>query len=203
MEAHEASHIVESPLEDASAHKEEPANIVARLETAERFRRSVALWVAVVAVMLAITSMAREQAANRVLNANIHASDTYNFFQAKNIRQTSNQIAADELGTLLVIQIPSEPLKSELERRLAGYVANVARYESEPETGEGKRELLETAQHYESEREKAEESLHSLHYSSTLFQVAIVLGSVAILALSRPVVIASGVATGVAVSYSC
>jgi hypothetical protein len=75
----------------------------------------------------------------------------------------------------------------------------VARYESEPETGEGKKELLETARHYEAERDEAKESLHGLHYSSTLFQIAIVLGSVGILALSRPVVIASGVAAALGV----
>jgi hypothetical protein len=197
MEVHEASRgLVELGDDKAGREATHPEERLARLEYEDRFRRAVALWVALVTVLLALTTMARDQSATNVVNANIHASDTYNFFQAKNIRQTDNQIAANELGALLQMQAPSEALRTELESRLAGYLANVARYESEPETGEGKQELLQQARAYEAKREKAKVALHSLHFSSALLQIAIVLGSVAILAVSRPVFISSTLPTG-------
>ncbi|HEX5142126.1 MAG TPA: DUF4337 domain-containing protein [Dehalococcoidia bacterium] len=197
FEAHEASHIVPSTAEHGvttdAAQKEH--------EREERFRKLVALWVAALAVFLAVTAMAHEQASRDAVLDNIHASDTYNFFQAKNIRQTSNQIAADQLQTLLAMENPPEPLRSELEARLDSYEANVARYESEPATGEGKQELLVTARDYEASRDEALEKAHSFIYGQVLLQIAIVLGSVAILALHRGVLVVSGLAALVAMVF--
>jgi hypothetical protein len=190
LQAHEASEIVRSPAErrePAVSLAEAQAAELNQLEHAEAFRRRVALWVAFVALILAITAMARDQSSRAVINANIHASDTYNFYQAKNIRQTENQIAADQLQTVLALQDPPQPLRAELEQRLAGYRANVARYESEPDTGEGKRELLSLATAWEKKRDESGVSEHSFHYGEALLQIAIVLGSVSILALSRSV----------------
>jgi hypothetical protein len=153
----------------------------------------VALWVAVLAVLLAVTAMSHEQAARHAVLDNIHASDTYNFFQAKNIRQTSNQIAANQLETLIATEDPPEPLRSELQGQLDFYHSNVARYESEPATGEGKQELLVKARDFEASRDTALVKAHSFIYGQVILQIAIVLGSVAILALHRGVVLASGV----------
>src|SRR6187402_2837424 len=90
-----------------------PAAAGAGHEQAEAFRKGVALWVAVLAVLLALTAMGHEQAARHAVLDNIHASDTYNFFQAKNIRQTDNQIAADQTQALLLMENPPEPLRSQ------------------------------------------------------------------------------------------
>ena len=188
FEAHEASHIVQSPVEQHAF----ASTAQAEHEQTERFRKGVALWVAVLAVLLAVTAMSHEQAARHAVLDNIHASDTYNFFQAKNIRQTSNQIAANELETLIVMENPPEPLRSELQGQLDLYRANVARYESEPSTGEGKQELLVKALGYEASRDEAQVKAHSFIYGQVLLQIAIVLGSVAILALYRGVVLVSG-----------
>jgi hypothetical protein len=194
FEAHEASHIVESTVEhDQTGHAGEGRGAETEHEQAEKFRKLVALWVAVLAVLLAITAMAHEQASRDAVLDNIHASDTYNFFQAKNIRQTSNQIAADQLETLLAMDNPPEPLRTELEGRLGTYEANVQRYESEPATGEGKQELLASARAYEVSRDEALAKAHSLIYGQVFLQIAIVLGSVAILALHRGILLVSGV----------
>lgn len=188
FEAHEASHIVPA----AHGHEAAPTEDDARAQ-AEKFRKGVALWVAVLAVLLAVTAMSHEQAARHAVLDNIHASDTYNFFQAKNIRQTANQIAANEVEALLAIENPAQPVRAQLETQLAAYQANVQRYESEPETGEGKQELLVKARAYESSRDLALVQAHSFIYAQVLLQIAIVLGSVAILALHRGVVAVSGV----------
>src|SRR5438270_13540228 len=70
----------------------------------ERFRRRAAIAIGSLAMLLAISGLGGGNATKEMLNANIQASDTYAFYQAKNIRQTSNQLAADELDALLLTQ---------------------------------------------------------------------------------------------------
>ena len=45
-------------------------------------------------MLLAIAALGGAEATKEMLNANIHASDTYAFYQAKNIRQTLYQTSA-------------------------------------------------------------------------------------------------------------
>ncbi len=148
--------------------------------THDMFRRLTAIYVGVVAMMLAI--------------ANIHASDTYAFYQAKNIRQTLYQISAAELELLAgggTAISPNDSAKAaELIKR---YRDNVARYESEPATGEGKKELMAKAKEWEHERDHARAQLPNFEYAEALFQIAIVLGSVAIVAASALLLGVSGV----------
>src|SRR5436189_1734350 len=70
----------------------------------DRFRRRAAIAIGVLAMLLAIAGLGGGNATKEMLNANIQASDTYAFYQAKNVRQTSNQLAADELESLLFLQ---------------------------------------------------------------------------------------------------
>jgi len=60
-----------------------------------RFRTRGAIVIAVLAMLLAIASLGGENATKETVNANIHASDAWAFYHAKNIRQTANQLAAD------------------------------------------------------------------------------------------------------------
>jgi hypothetical protein len=128
-----------------------------------------------------------------MVNSNIKASDTWAFYQAKNIRQTDYRLAADELEVLLPSLPPEQ--QAAARQRIDQYTATVARYESEPDPsdpdnplkGEGKRELLAQARDWEAKRDRAQERDPNFDYSTALFQIAIVLGSVAILSVSRPV----------------
>src|SRR5918998_577878 len=70
----------------------------------EKFDDRVALTIAVMALLLAITSLGGGNAAEDIMNHNIHASDTWAFYQAKNIRQTAYRLAADELESELQMQ---------------------------------------------------------------------------------------------------
>ncbi|MEK6709765.1 MAG: DUF4337 family protein, partial [Nitrospinota bacterium] len=67
----------------------------------ERFRKRAAIYVGVLAALLAITSLGGENAAKEMMSANISASNLWAFYQAKTIRQTSLRLAADEMETLL------------------------------------------------------------------------------------------------------
>jgi hypothetical protein len=141
--------------------------------------------------MLAICTLGGDNATKDVIDANIQASDTFNFYQAKNIRQTANQLAADELESLILTTNPPDSVKAQLQQRIDRYKATVARYESEPETGEGKKELLVKANAYVSDRDEAQEKDPNFDYAQALLQLAIVLGSVAIVAVNRAFLIAS------------
>jgi hypothetical protein len=175
VEAHE---IAERIHEDAENHA--PAH--ASHET--MFRRLTAIYVGVVAMLLAIATLGGAEATKEMLNANIHASDTYAFYQAKNIRQTLYQISAAELELLAgggAISGDAAAKAAELVKR---YRDTAARYDSDPTTGEGKKELLAKAHEWEHTRDHARAQLPNFEYAEALLQIAIVLGSVAIVAVS-------------------
>lgn len=163
----------------------------------DRFRSRAALAISVLAVLLAVASLGGGNAGEEIVYTNIQASDTWAFYQAKNIRQTSNRLAADALEADLLLHAGtlSEAARQDLRRRIDDYRETAARYDDEPDPeapgdslrGEGKKQLSARARDWERRRERAQEQDANFDYAGILFQVAIVLGSVSILAVSRPV----------------
>ena len=152
----------------------------------ETFRRRTAIVIGVIAMLLAITTLGGSSAMKAMLNANIHASDTYNFYQSRNIRQTATQLAAEALEVQLATRPDLTPeTRAEVQKRIDRYRARVARYESDPQGGEGKQELLAKAKTFEALRDHAIEQDPNFEFAEALFQIAIVLGSVSIVAASR------------------
>jgi hypothetical protein len=160
----------------------------------ETFRKLTAIFVGILAMLLAIAALGGGHATKTMLNANIQASDTYGFYQARNIRQTAYQLTAEHLeAELLALPDMPETAKTKIQDRIKRYRERVDRYESDPSTGEGKTELLAKAKDLEAKRDRAAERDPNFDYSEALFQIAIVLGSVSIVAASRPLVVLSGV----------
>jgi len=162
---------------------DEATELMEKEKEHDQFRRNAAIVIAVFAMLLAITGLGGQNATKEALNSNIEASNLFNFFQAKNMRQTAYALAADEIelawandGQL------SEEAKAALRRKLDDYRKTVARYESEPETGEGKRELMARAKEAEKKRDHALKQDPYFDYAEALLQIAIVLISVAIVA---------------------
>src|ERR687885_2293898 len=132
----------------------------------ERFRQRAAIAIGVLAMLLAITGLCGANATKEMLNANIQASDTWAFYQAKNIRQTSNQLAAEELQALLLTQPTlAADARAQIQQRIDGFRATAARYESEPSTGEAKQELLARAQALEQRRDRAAQQDPNFYYA--------------------------------------
>lgn len=173
MEAHEVGETIAETTHEA--HRD------------ERFRRSTAVFLGVLGMLLAIASLGGEHAVKESMNANILASDTYAFYQARHERQTGYELAADTLEALLATR-PDLPaaVREPLDRRIADYRATVKRYESDPATGSGKQELLAKARAFEADRDHAQRRDLNFDYARALLQIAIVLGSVSIVAVSRP-----------------
>jgi Domain of unknown function (DUF4337) len=145
-------------------------------------------------MLLAITALGGSNATKTMLNANIQASDVYGYYQAKNIRQTAYQLTAEQLeAELLALPDMSEAARAKIENRIKRYRDRVDRYETDPSTGEGKKELLARAKEFEARRDHAAERDPNFDFAEALFQIAIVLGSVSIVAASRPLVHLSGI----------
>jgi hypothetical protein len=186
----------------------EPAEQIAeaRESADENFKNRAALIIAFMATLLAITSLGGGNAAEDVANNNIHASDTWAFYQAKSIRQTTMRVAADGLEADMHAN-PNMPAEARdfIQKKMDDYRATAARYEDEPDKddpnnplkGEGRKQLTARAKDFETQRELAAKRDPNFDFSEALFQIAIVLASVAILADSR-LVLRIALAVGVA-----
>ena len=145
------------------------------------FRTRCAMLVSTLAMVLAIASLGGNNAAKETMVHNVLAANAFAFYQAKNIRQTDYKIAADDIQVQLAQDKLSPAAKELLEKKLADYQKNISRYESEPETGDGKKELMAKAKEHEHERDHAMAQDPWFDYAEALLQIAIVLTSVAIL----------------------
>jgi hypothetical protein len=162
---------------------EDAADMMDQERTKDRFKQRAAVAIAIFAALLAVTGLGGQNATKDALNSNIQASNDWNFFQAKNQRQTAYALAADEfdLGWMADPAMPPEA-KAALKAKAEAYRKTVARYESEPETGEGKKELIARAKLNEAKRDHALKQDPYFDYAEALLQIAIVLISVAIVA---------------------
>ncbi len=159
----------------------------------DRFRNRAALLIAILAAILAIGGLGGGNATDDMVANNIKASDSWAFYQAKNVRQTMYEIAADELRASLETGTVPAAGRSAAEARLKEYQGTVARYDSEPDPkapndllkGEGKKEIKARAQSYEEAFDQASARDNNFDLAEVLLQLALVLGSVAILALNR------------------
>ena len=157
------------------------------------FRKYAAIYLGIVAMLLAITSLGGSNATKVMLSANIQASDIYGYYQSKYIRQTVYQTTAEELEAQLLAQ-PDMPeaVKARFEEVIKRHRSRAERYESDPSTGEGKKELLAKAKEWEAKRDHAAERDPNFDFAEALFQIAIVIGSVSIVAASRSLIRLSG-----------
>ncbi len=150
----------------------------------DRFRRFAAVYLGIVAMLLAIAALGGNEATKEMLSANIQAADTYAFYQAKNARQVIYETAADQLDLQLAAGTLPGAAADKAGALVKRYRDTAKRYESDPEKGEGKRELLAKARAWEARRNHADAQIPNFEYGEALFQIAIVLGSVAIVAAS-------------------
>jgi ribosomal protein L29 len=154
-------------------------------EASDPFKSRAALLVSVLAMVLAVASLGGSNAAKDATQHNILAANAYAFYQAKNIRQTAYKIAADQLEAEL---LDARGLNAEQRLLKKGtlddYRKNIARYESEPETREGKKELMAIAKDHEQHRDSALRKDPWFDYAEALLQIGIVLASIAIITAS-------------------
>lgn len=159
-------------------------------------KNRTALTISILAMVLAVASLGGSNAAKDITQENILAANSYAFYQAKSIRQTSLKIAAADLE-LQMLREPAMPAaaKEAMQKKIEDYKKTIERYESEPETQEGKKELLMVAKEHEAVRDHAMRQDPWFDYAEGALQIAIVLLSVSIVA-GLPVLFWAGTALG-------
>ena len=149
-------------------------------EHAAHSNRKIALLIAVLALFLALSETLGKSAQVEAIHADVEGSNVWAFFQAKTIRMALMRTAAEEL-TLEAASVADSTVKTAMDKQIEAWKKNVARYESEPETNEGRKELAEKARHLEEERNLYLAKYHHYEIASAAFQIGIVLCSAAVI----------------------
>jgi hypothetical protein len=149
-------------------------------EHASSENKKIALLIAVIALCLALSETLGKGAQTESISLNVEASNLWAFFQAKTIRRTVVQTAA-EATKLNLGSAGDDTAKATVQKQIDDWQKTAARYRSEPETGEGTEQLAERAKHAEEERNLATAKYHHFELGSAAFQIAIVLASATII----------------------
>lgn len=177
MEAHESHELIEQSEE----HRHDS-------------KKWTALIISIMAMILAVNNVGGGNASKEATRHNIEASNYYAFYQAKSIKQHETQLARDsiarEISKMEEVGKKVEGPLSKFHGNYAGYMQqyeeDIARYESDEKSGEGKKQLLEKAKEHEVERDHALRQDPWFDYAEGILQIGIVLLSISILA-SMPI----------------
>jgi Domain of unknown function (DUF4337) len=164
-------------------------------EHAAGANKKIALLIAIMALFLSFSETLGKSANTEAITLNIKVSDTWNFFQAKNIRRTVVLSAAEEMK-VETIRVNDSTAKAAMNKQIDEWQKTAARYRSEPETREGTTELAERAMEAEHQRDTALARYHNYELGSAAFQIGIVLCSAAVI---TSMLLLAWVAGGVAI----
>ena len=162
----------------ASAH--EVAEHAEHVGHAAASNKTIALLISVFALFLAFSETLGKSAQTDGLSLNVEASNLWAFFQAKTIRMTAVGTAAEAME--VEAQNVADPaVKDAMSRRIESWRKTAGRYNDEPETGEGRKQLADRAKRAEQQRDTALAKYHKYEYASAAFQIAIVLASATVI----------------------
>lgn len=138
-------------------------------------KMSTAIYISVLAAVLAIVSVAGSNAGKELMASAIEASDSFAYYQAKTQRQISLRLAADELE-LLSAGMPADAQAKALQRS-AEYRQSADRMEAD-EGKNSRKDLLGKAKAAEVRRDHAAAQDPYFDFAEGMLQLAIVLASV-------------------------
>jgi hypothetical protein len=159
-----------------------------RSEREARIKDKAGMVINVFALLLAVNAWYGGSLSSTVLNNTIKANDVYSFYQAKSIKQS------------LAEQSLYDAQKSGDRARVIEMTAKIDRYENDP--AEGKKSLLAKANKLEADRDLAKQRSPWIGYASTAYQMAIVLLSASILAVSMGLFWSSFLVAGIGILLS-
>jgi len=138
--------------------------------------KNVALLISVLALVLAFSETLGKASQTAALAHHLESSNLWSFFQAKTIRQTTIRTAAEELDAQY-----GEKASPAVRKQVDVWKKTAERYQSEPETNEGRKELMARAKASENKRDRATAAYHHYEIASAAVQIAIVLASAEII----------------------
>lgn len=151
----------------------EEAKPLSRSEREAKIKDKAGLVICVLAALLAINTLVGGSNSSKILNNTIEANNTWAFYQAKSIKQTLAEQSLDDA------KFRNDTKKVEQLQK------KIDRYESDPATGEGKKELMAKARKLEEDRSIAKQRSPFFTYAGSLLQIAIVLLTASILAVNN------------------
>ncbi len=141
--------------------------------------KRIALLIAILALFLALVGTGAKSSQTEVITRNVEASNLWAFFQARTIRQTAVRTAAEQ-AEVQKATTTDPAVRATIEAQQQAWLATAARWESEPNTGEGRKQLSERARRVEEDRDLSMAKYHFYEYSGALFEIAIVIASASI-----------------------
>src|SRR5215467_13622137 len=105
----------------------------------DNINKKVALFIGVMALFLAFSETLGKSAQTNAISYNVEASNLWAFFQAKTIRMTSLRTAAEAFAIQSGTQA-FEAVKPAMTKQIDTWQKTAARYDDEPETGEGRKQ---------------------------------------------------------------
>lgn len=142
--------------------------------------KKIALLIAILALFLSFSETLGKSAQTEAIDANVKSSDSWNFFQAKDIRKTTLVTAAEQTK-LLGATLTDPAAKAAIDKQIDTWRKTAARYETDPKSGTGRKELAEQAKDQEKDRDLAMAKYHHYEIASGAFQVGIVLASATVI----------------------
>ncbi len=170
--------LINKEPKDDSAPKPAPGS---RSEREAKIKDKAGMVISVFALLLAINSWYGGKLSSTVLNNTLGANNKWSHYQAKNGRGVSYEIAA--------LTTNNPELK-------AKFTAEKERMDAD------KKEIMEQAREMERLREEAKKGSPWIGYASTAYQLAIVVLSASILAVSMPMFWGSFVVAGFGIVLS-
>lgn len=145
---------------------------LSRSEAEARIKDLAGWAITIMAALLAINTYIANGNSSKILNNTIQANNLWAWYQAKNIRSVLLEFEGDRAHA-------AKNFKREHE-----IDAWQKKLESDPKTGEGKKELAARARALEAERDQAKQRSPWFTFAGSSMQLAIVLLSASILAVS-------------------
>jgi hypothetical protein len=149
-------------------------------EHAAHSNKNIALLISVIALCLAFSETLGKSAQTAAISDNVEASNLWAFFQAKTIRMTVLRTAADTRAIDSAAALDAA-IKASMGKQIDTWKKIADRYDDEPETGEGRKQLAARAKEAEKKRDTAMAKYHHYEIASAAYQIGIVLCSAAII----------------------
>ena len=137
-----------------------------------KFKERAGWIITLFAAILALNSILDGGNSSQILSDTIEANNVWAFYQAKSIKQNLAEMRYDDVVARKDLKT-AETLKAKIDR-----------YESDPKTGEGKKELMAKARAIEANRAVCEQRSPWYTFANALFQIAIVIMAAAMISFS-------------------
>ncbi len=142
--------------------------------------KKIALLIAIIALFLAFSETLGKSAQTEAISETVKANDLWSFYQAKVIRLTTLRIAA-ATAEFQLAGVTDPDARAKMQKQIDDWRKTAARYDTDPEKREGRKELEERAREIEHERDVIMARYHNYEIASAAFQIGIVLASASVI----------------------